>query len=293
MMCLHCFDVRSSNISFAQTHLVTSCKFYPSSIKDILASNVRDFRGQSLSTEKRTTLYNDADVSDASSTLTSGSTSTSGNAHDFKNKRVTSSHKWPLLSKLAARIFPLPASSTSAERVWSSTSNIISKNRARLTTSRSEKLVSIYWNGRILQRALKDSEQVLKFEFRVDEDAHALHHTTLILSTADDNLEDDTAELLPPADTQPINLENQSQMDDIDNDDDFDEFSMEAIAISKDRAFPYPVQQYEASLSDSGSIIIAFFAGISGGWFKGSIIEYDEERKAQKFVFTDDLSLIN
>lgn len=87
MICLHCFEARAANISFAQTHLVSSCKKCPKEIRDRILPNVIDFKGQSLSQHKRKALA--SSVSEESSTI-SGALRSVGETDSFHPKRLPS-----------------------------------------------------------------------------------------------------------------------------------------------------------------------------------------------------------
>ena len=63
---------------------------------------------------------------------------------------------YPELTKLASRVLSMPASSASSERNWSAFKFIHSPSRNRLTNPRVQKLVSVYWNLRLLED-VKDS----------------------------------------------------------------------------------------------------------------------------------------
>src|SRR5262249_45275767 len=57
----------------------------------------------------------------------------------------------PELTALAERVLSMPSSSTSSERNWSAFNFIHSKSRNRLKSERVQKLVSVYWNTRLLR----------------------------------------------------------------------------------------------------------------------------------------------
>jgi hypothetical protein len=60
---------------------------------------------------------------------------------------------------LAIKMFSLVCSSAAAERNWSSHDFFISKRRNRLSTEKSTKLVSIYCNGRIIEKVVQEDTE--------------------------------------------------------------------------------------------------------------------------------------
>ena len=80
----------------------------------------------------------------------------------------------PALLALLEAIFSLVATSAAAERNWSVQDFIISKRRNRLTGARSEKLVAIFWNLRMLagifaeREPLASSEELAAWRARLD-----------------------------------------------------------------------------------------------------------------------------
>lgn len=63
---------------------------------------------------------------------------------------ILGEQQFPLLSKIALRLFTIPTSSAASERVWSVYSFIHSKRRNRLKTQSVEKLAYIYINANLL-----------------------------------------------------------------------------------------------------------------------------------------------
>ena len=58
--------------------------------------------------------------------------------------------KYPLLKKIALKLYSIPNSSASSERVWSIFSFIHSRIRNRLKNKEVEKLVYVYCNAALL-----------------------------------------------------------------------------------------------------------------------------------------------
>ena len=61
----------------------------------------------------------------------------------------------PKLMSVAMRVLAQPCSSSSAERVWSSFGHVHTDARNRMSKERAKKLVKIFFNGRMLEKALK------------------------------------------------------------------------------------------------------------------------------------------
>lgn len=70
---------------------------------------------------------------------------------------------YPLLQSIAMRMFNIPTSSASAERVWSIFSFIHSKSRNRLNWDKASKLAFIYINSSFLD--LRDEKNYLEEEY--------------------------------------------------------------------------------------------------------------------------------
>ena len=77
--------------------------------------------------------------------------------------------EYPLLAKIALRLYLVPTSSAAAERVWSIDSFIHSKRRNRLGNKKVEKLAFIYINHCLLD-SLDEREYIGDIEASSDEE---------------------------------------------------------------------------------------------------------------------------
>src|SRR4051794_22213639 len=67
-------------------------------------------------------------------------------------------NKFRSLSKLASRVFTVPTSSESSERIWSVFDFIHSRPRNRLSTDKVNKLVFVYTNSALLSKFERDMD---------------------------------------------------------------------------------------------------------------------------------------
>jgi hypothetical protein len=72
--------------------------------------------------------------------------------------------KWPIIAPLAKKLLQLPPSSSACERVWSQSDFILRKTRTRLTEHNADKLLSVYWNSRVLDRKRISINSTLQFD---------------------------------------------------------------------------------------------------------------------------------
>ena len=66
--------------------------------------------------------------------------------------------KFPILFKVASRLFVVPTSSAASERIWSVYDFIHTKRRNRLSTDKVDKLVSLYANAAIEALLQKEAD---------------------------------------------------------------------------------------------------------------------------------------
>ena len=66
--------------------------------------------------------------------------------------------KFPILFKVASRLFVVPTSSAASERIWSVYEFIHTKRRNRLSTEKVDKLVSLYANAAIEALLQKEAD---------------------------------------------------------------------------------------------------------------------------------------
>ena len=72
--------------------------------------------------------------------------------------KVLLAQKFPILYKLASRLFSIPTSSAASERVWSVFDFIHSARRNRLGNDRVSKLVFLYSNNAIVSAIEKEKD---------------------------------------------------------------------------------------------------------------------------------------
>jgi hypothetical protein len=218
---------------------------------------------------------------------------------------------WPNLHRVALILFNLPCSASAAERVWSSADYIISKRRARLGTSTSDQLLSIFWNSKSLNtQAAKDPPKRIK-----PQDCTmplpqvpltlVMHTTTASVNEAtypesfyaDDGLEDDliqgnladgaadpviiiyfVAQIYPSTHTTCTLFQTEETIEDND----------QVCPIATDRQFNLPILPFEdVELREGVAIALWYSSASPAGWYNGTLGDFDNVTTKWQINFCD------
>jgi hypothetical protein len=186
--------------------------------------------------------------------------------------------RWPILHDLSTILFNLPCSASAAERVWSSADHIISKKRNCLASSTSTKLISLFWNDRVLSRVLcktrkpslppQRSAGVLPYNHR--------YMTASSSSAPVDDFDEDYY------DSDPIDED-----DDATADNNASTTIVEVSALSTDRTFPGNCKMYSQVRIELGLKLLMWYDLDPRGWYAGTVTDYDEVSKRYRVDFDD------
>lgn len=192
---------------------------------------------------------------------------------------------WPMLSQLFRKLYQLPASAASAERVWSAGELVLSKRRTKLTRERSSDLLYMYWNERILKAAKQKDPIVIG----VAKGSAAIHRCptlqlidigeTLEFPEADFELElDDHAEEATSTSNLSATTPSTADTDEeICGKPDEEEVVHQAQPVQSTRTFEGPVCEHSTDLTAIGKSILVYFHGPQNGWYEGVVEAFDDE----------------
>jgi hypothetical protein len=188
---------------------------------------------------------------------------------------VSVSDIWPNLYEVAVKLHSLPSSAAAAERLWSCADTIITRKRNKLTPEASDKLMSIYFNSRILASVNDDAPVKPLFSAPLTFIHPELDFSLIsaltnedISPTADSDTDEESA-------NPPTSNEEESAS----------EITMLQPMFTT-RAFPGPIKPSSSVLVAPG-VEAYFWYSSDPGWYLGTIGDFNDVAKRYTIEFSD------